>query len=166
MLRNSTTVVVGTLSVLASLLSGCGGARPGVEEQRRIDANLTADGVRQIVEESPDEFLAAVQEVVDNSDCQGIGDGSSCLLRVRVAEYIGGESDRPLERQAGWSYLTIEMRTEEPLPRREIGRSRLVVAVPLPERPGVYGSRVFLVDPSDEDVAELRRFLDLALSRS
>ena len=154
------------LGLAIPLCQGCSGEELSSVVTKRRDANLTADGVRQILEESRSEYLAAVQEVVDDSDCVGEQDGSSCLLRVRVVQYIGGESGRPLERQKGWVYETMEMRSENRWPKRKVGRRRLVLAVPLPNRADVYGSRVLLVDPHPDDVATLRRFLELAQSPS
>ena len=160
--KNSSDRKIGVLALLAALSLSCGwgdrGQSSGAELVRDLD--LTAEGVRRIIEESPNDYLAAVQEVVDDSDCYGEKDGSGCLLQVRVVEYLGGNPDRPLERQQGWIYHTIEMRIDHPWPNRAIGRRRLVLAIPHPSASGVYGNRMFVVDPSSEEIATLRRLLD------
>src|SRR5436309_10723078 len=79
----------------------------GCAEQRVDDAELTRqvnEGLRQrltlewvvkTIHRSPNKWLAAVQEVVDDSGCYKPHDGSSCLLRVKVAEFLGGPTNRP-----------------------------------------------------------------------
>lgn len=158
----------GAVAVFATLclVLGCTASEQNSDTAAPRAPDLSEEGVRRIIEESPDEYLAAVQEVVDDSNCYGEKDGSGCLLRVRVVEYIGGEPDRPLAKQEGWVYYTIEMRRDKPWPNRQIGRRRLVLAIPHPSKPGVYGNRVFVVDPTSEEVAMLRRLLESAQTQT
>lgn len=123
-------------------------------------ADLTLDEVAAILDESPEEYLIALQEVVDDSECYGPEDGSSCPVAVRVAEFIAGEPGRPADRRQGWVYSTMEMRMEEALPNRRIGRHRLVVAHPVEAAEGWYGNRVFIVDPTPADIDKLRHIVN------
>jgi len=167
-MRTNRSRQAAALAVCATLwlFAGCDSSEQSSVTAASRDANLSEDSVKRIIEESPNEYLAAVQEVVDDSDCYGEKDGSGCLLRVRVVEYIGGEPGRPVARQEGWVYQTIEMRMDKPWPNREIGRRRLVLAIPHPSKPDIYGNRVFVVDPSPEEVAMLRRVLKLAQTQT
>jgi hypothetical protein len=128
--------------------------------------DLTKERIEGLLRESPQEYLAAVQEVVDDSKCYGPADGSSCPLMVKVVNFIAGESGRSAERQLGWVYPTMEMRMEKPWPNRRIGRPRLVLAFPVKSRPGWYGNRIFILDPTPEDVQRLRDILSAIAAES
>ena len=119
---------------------------------------LTRDDIASFLQESPGEFVAGVQEVVDDSRCYGAQDGSSCPLTVRMVEFIAGEPGRSPERCEGWVYNTMEMRMNKAWPNRRLGRRRLVIAHPT-NIPGLYGNRLFILDPTAEDVQKLRLIL-------
>jgi hypothetical protein len=136
--------------VLASLALACETVPPAEE--------ITHARVMEIIQESPGEYLAAVQEVVDDSACYG-PEGGHCFLKVRVVDYLGGEAGRPDDRKEGWEYETMEARMPDPWPNREIGRRRLVVATPMEKFPGKYGNLIFIVDPTADQIAELREIM-------
>ena len=119
---------------------------------------LTPEKVAAMLRESPTEYVAGVQEVVDDSRCYGSQDGSHCPLTVRMVEFIAGEPGRSPDRCQGWTYDTMEMRMEMALPNRRLGRRRLVVAHPT-NIPNLYGNRLFILDPTEEDVQKLRDIL-------
>ena len=119
---------------------------------------LTREEIASLLRESPGEYIVGIQEVVDNSRCYGPTDGSSCPLTVRMVEFIGGEPGRSPERCEGWTYNTMEMRMEKAWPNRQIGRRRLVIAHPT-NRPDLYGNRLFILDPTTDDVKKLREIL-------
>jgi len=128
---------------------------PAIDDRNQ----LTVERVAELVQESGGDFVAGVQEVVDDSQCYGAADGSSCPLTVRIVDFIAGEPGRPRDRCAGWTYSTMEMRMEKPWPNRKIGRKRLVLAYPT-KKPGLYGNRLFILDPTEEDVDKLREVFD------
>lgn len=155
------SVVLGVCSLLACSADGRREtAGPPVGDRN----HLTVERVARLVQESRGEFVAGVQEVVDDSACYGPADGSSCALTVRIVDFIAGEPGRPPERCAGWTYSTMEMRMEEPWPSREIGRRRLVLAYPTGQ-PGLYGNRLFILDPTEDDVRKLRDIFDTLQER-
>ncbi len=148
------------LVILLGAVTGCSssGRHKGVFAIDRAE-NLTVERVKELLHESPHEYLAAVQEVVDDSLCYGPKDGSSCPLMVKVVDFIAGEPGRTADRQLGWLYPTMEMRMEKAWPNRQIGRRRLVLAFPVKAGPGWYGNRVFILDPKPEDVEHFREVM-------
>ena len=66
------------------------------DESLRAQArrDLNAQKIRDLISLSPDDYVAAVQEVVDDSGCYGPRDGSSCFLQVRIVDYLGGNPGR------------------------------------------------------------------------
>ncbi len=172
MTTGATTLVLGVarlVTATATLAVGGGTiSTPDVHEawarERALARReMTGDRVREIVASSPADFIAAVQEVVDDSDCYGPADGGKCLLEVRVVEYLGGNPGRPPARAWAWSSSTLEMRMKNPWPRRSPGRRRLVLATPVRGRPGVYGNRLLLIEPEREDIELLRRLVREAI---
>lgn len=150
----------GVLLVAVLVAVGCAiDSEPDVASQERRDRD-GVDPVRvgEAIADSPQDWLAVVQEVVDDSECYGPKDGSSCHVLVRVVEFIGGSVERPV----GWEYWNVEMRMPDAWPNRSIGRRRLVVSIPANDATDVYGNRVFLVDPSESDTEDLRRLLEEA----
>jgi hypothetical protein len=152
--------ILGCVAVAVVAFGACSGKDRGMEGPS-IDrtANSTETRISQLLLESPHEYLAAVQEVVDDSQCYGPKDGSSCPLLVKVVDFIAGEPGRSAERQLGWVYRTMEMRMEQPWPNRRIGRRRLVLAFPVKAGAGWYGNRVFILDPTPEEVERLREIM-------
>lgn len=149
-------VVVGLVATLG-ILTSCSSndSSRGVPAIERA-ADLTEERVRALLRESPHAYVVAVQEVVDDSKCYGVADGSSCPVLVKIVDFIASETPGNSDRQLGWTYPTMEMRMETPRANRRIGRHRLVVAFPVKAEPGWYGNRVFITDPRPEDVERLR----------
>ena len=146
------------------LLVGCAQNSPRDAEFARqvndgLRERLTAKWVADTIRRSPDNWLAAVQEVVDDSKCYDPKDGSTCLLRVRVVQYLGGPAGRPQEMRDGWEYWNKEAAMTDPWPNRRIGRKRLVLSVPFGKEADVHGNWIFILDPTPQDVATLRELL-------
>jgi hypothetical protein len=152
--RSTVTLMALEILVLGSV-TACSSPSPAIESVE----DLTQERVADLLRESPHEYLAAVQEVVDDSRCYGPADGSSCPLMVKVVDFIAGEPGRSAERRQGWVYPTMEMRMEKLWPNRRLGRHRLVLALPVKSRPGWYGNGVLLLDPKPEDVQRLREIM-------
>ena len=148
------SILIGTI-----LATGCGRAeRVPAAPAWDPRSQLTVERIRDALQHCPGEFVAGVQEVVDDSDCYGPKDGSACGVEVRIVEYLAGEPGRPRGRQEGWTYRTMEMRMEEPRPQRAIGRRRLVLACPS-RKDDLWGNLVFVVDPTEGDVERMRQAL-------
>ncbi len=154
--------VLAALFVLGSILSGC--SEPENEpEQTGVAAigsleRITVDNVRAILEESPGEFVIGVQEVLDDAACYKEW-GETCLVRVRIVEYLGGETDRPMDRKTGWTYDTREAAMHEPWPNRALGRRRLIIGYPNKDEPRSYGNRLFIVDPTADTIKRLQEVI-------
>ena len=150
------------------LLAACTQKSPDDTELTRqvnegLHERLTAEWVADTIRRSPENWLAAVQEVVDDSKCYEPKEGSTCLLRVRVVEYLGGPADRPQEARDGWEYWNREAAMTGPWPNRRIGRKRLVMSVPVGKEADVHGNWIFILDPTPQDVAKLRELLRQAV---
>ena len=121
-----------------ALVSACAENTPDDAEHTRqvnqgLRERLTLEWVTDTLGRSPDDWLAAVQEVVDDAECYRPTDGSSCLVRVQVAEYLGGPVNRPATMREGWEYWNREMAMSVQWRHRRIGRRRLVLSVPIQE---------------------------------
>ena len=153
---------------LVSMVFSCGERAPDDAELTRqvnegLRDRLTLQWVTDAIAKSPDDWIAGVQEVVDDSACNGPKDGSSCLLRVRMAEYLEGSTDRPATMREGWEYWNVEMRMPVQWRHRTLGRRRLVLSTPKHDEPDVHGNWIFVLDPTPEDVEKLRALLEQAV---
>ena len=117
---------------------------------------LDRERVAEAIGRSSEDWLAAVQEVVDDSQCYGPKDGTSCRVLVRVVDFIDGSVERP----AGWEYWNVEMQMPDAWPNRSIGRRRLVISGPMGDATDVHGNLVFVVDPSSEDAEHLQTLIE------
>ena len=97
--NRASTIVLLVLALVLDGVTGCSSVDPhkGVVAISRSE-DLTKERVEALLHESPQEYLVAVQEVVDDSKCYGPADGSSCPLTVKVVEFIAGEPGRSVER--------------------------------------------------------------------
>ena len=137
------------------------GARALRESEREA---LTLERVRDAIAASPNDWIAALAEVTDDSDCVG-PQGGTCFLEIRVLEYLGGNADRPVDRRAGSKLRTVNARWPEPNLRWAVGRRRLILAVPYPRSEGGYGNAVLLVWPEAADVERFRELVRQAVAR-
>ena len=144
--------------VLGMVLSGCSDSEHGRIAAIDSAERITVENVRSILEESPDEFVIGVQEVLDDADCYKEW-GNTCLVKVQIVEYLGGEPGRSVDRAAGWTYYTGEAAMKEPWPNRTPGRRRLIIGYPNTDEPTSYGNRLFVVDPTPDAVKRLREVL-------
>ena len=161
----SPAITKSSIFVLSVLLADACARDDGVVKARDGREKLTREEIASVLRESPNEYIAGVQEVVDDSRCYGLQDGSSCPLTVRMVDFIAGEPGRSRERCGGWTYNTMEMRMEKAWPNRRLGRRRLVIAHPT-NVPGLYGNRLFILDPTEEDVRKLRVILQQLLGNA
>lgn len=137
------------------------GARALRESEREA---LTLERVREAIARSPNDWIAALAEVSDDSDCVG-PQGGTCLLEIRVLEYLGGNVDRPADRRAGSKLRTVNARWPEPDLRWAVGRRRLVLAVPNRSSKRGYANAVLLVWPEAVDVERFRELMRQAVAR-
>ncbi len=129
---------------LVSTVLACGErARDDAELTRQVNGGLrerlTLDWITDAIAKSPNDWIAGIQEVVDGSACYGPKDGSSCLLRVRVVQYLGGPGNRPSGMREGWEYWSMEMRMPVQWRHRRIGRKRLILSTPQQDKRDVHG---------------------------
>ena len=144
-----------------TLALGCGS--PSGSDDRRADSageQLQFEHVASIVQEFSDDYMAVVQEVVDDSDCYGPRNVRSCLVDVRIIEYLAGSPGRSVVRTEGWEYKTLEAQMETSWPNRDIGRRRLVISARTKSNPSVYGSKLFILDPTLAEIAKLRDLVE------
>ena len=160
---STATLMVGSLVFL--LACSTPSTNDGTTTQQADESlreRLTLEWVTDTIDRSPDDWLAAIQEVSDDSQCFGSEDGSSCRLDVRVIEYLGGPRDRPAEMREGWEYLNVEAQLPDQWRHRRIGRKRLVLSTPVGDEANVHGNWIFVLDPTAEDVEKLRALLEEA----
>ena len=144
--------------VLGAVSSAC--SDPEHSGIAAIDSveRITVDNVRSILEESPDEFVIGVQEVLDDAGCYKEW-GNTCLVKTQIVDYLAGEMGRSIDRQRGWTYYTREAAMKEPWSNRTPGRHRLIIGYPNKNQDDSYGNRLFIVDPTVEAITRLQEVI-------
>jgi len=139
---------------------GAGEQRTGTAEHPPFPPDTYAIQflLRGAADRSPDHYLVALVEIASEPACEGPEDKRLCTCAARVIDLLSakvppGQPHNPTE------IRLITGSHDSSRGGSRAGSRYLVVVVPYPGKPGVYGSTAMVSGPSEVDVEQARHEL-------
>lgn len=114
--------------------------------------------LRGAADRSPDHYLIALVETASEPTCEGAEGNRFCTCAVKIVDLLGAKIP-VAQQQHPTEFRLITGSEDSNHGGSRVGSRFLVVAVPFPGKPGVYGSTAMINGPSSAEVEQARHEL-------